>query len=71
MNFLSRVGSGVPSCTKAVIIRAVGHVVKLRQNRDILIDDQEVNLLPFWLDGIYIKMSSSIFLIGKLKGREN
>lgn len=65
MNFPVKALSTVPSCTKTVTIRADGDVIKLKQNREVLVNGEEAILEPsVWIDGIYIRHASSTFLSG-------
>lgn len=65
MNFPVKALSTVPSCTKTVTIRADGDVIKLKQNREVLVNGEETILEPsVWIDGIYIRHASSVFLSG-------
>lgn len=66
MNFAPQKSSEYPSCTKTVTIRMNGHTIKLKQGREVLVDEQEVSQLPFTAAGAYIHIVSSIFLMGKV-----
>jgi hypothetical protein len=65
MNFLPVSSSEFPSCTKTVTIRLNEHNIKLKQGREVLVDGQEVSKLPFTAAGAYIRVVSSIFLMGE------
>lgn len=69
MNFPAKVLPGVPSCTKSVTVRwRTGSnsydVIKLRPNRDVLINGDPPAVLPLWIDGLVIRHASSVFLSG-------
>ena len=68
MNFPTSAVSGLPSCTKSVTIRVNDDVIKLKQNRDVLVNGDEIATIPFWMDGIYIRHASSVFVSGKRSG---
>ncbi|XP_069683352.1 hemocytin isoform X2 [Periplaneta americana] len=63
MNFAPQKSSEYPSCTKTVTIRMNGHTIKLKQGREVLVDEQDVSQLPFTAAGAYIHIVSSIFLM--------
>lgn len=67
MDFPAATISSFPSCTKSVTIRLPGNVIKLKQNREVLVNGEELTTLPTWIDGMYIRHASSIFLSGKKK----
>lgn len=52
-----------PSCTKTVTIRLNDMSIKLKQNRQILINGEEVNKLPLLAGDAKIRITSSIFLV--------
>lgn len=65
MNVPVKALSSVPSCTKTVTIRADGDVIKLKQQREVLVNGEEAVVEPsVWIDGIYIRHASSVFLSG-------
>ncbi len=69
MNFPVKSLSGVPSCTKSVTIRwnsgnGGRDVIKLRPNRDVLVNGDPPAVLPIWMDGIVIRHASSAFVSG-------
>lgn len=66
MNFPVKSLSTMPSCTKSVTIRTDGgDVIKLKQNREVSVNGEEVNLEPsVWIDGVVIRHASSVFLAG-------
>lgn len=68
MNFPVKSLSTVPSCTKTVTIRTDGgDVIKLKQNREVTVNGEEVILEPsVWIDGVVIRHASSVFLAGIL-----
>ena len=67
MNFPVKSLSTVPSCTKSVTIRTDGgDVIKLKQDREVTVNGEEVVLEPsVWIDGVVIRHASSVFLAGK------
>lgn len=58
--------SGMPSCTKSVTLRLLDEVIKLKQDRIVAVNGQDVDELPVWIDGIYIRHASSVFVSGNL-----
>lgn len=64
MNFPVNALSGVPSCTKSVTIRHGSDVLKFKQNRDVLLNGEEIPVLPIWIDGLYVRHVSSVFISG-------
>lgn len=64
MNFPVSVSSGLPSCTKTVIIKMAGQTIKLKQNHELVVNGQDVLKLPYNAGGITIRTVSSIFLQG-------
>lgn len=66
MNFPKSTVSGMPSCTKSVTLRLLDEVVKLKQDRIVAVNGQDVEELPVWIDGIYIRHASSVFVAGDL-----
>ncbi|XP_068082174.1 hemocytin [Anabrus simplex] len=52
-----------PSCTKAVTVRLGDQVIRLKQNREVLVNGAEVRSLPVVVAGAYIHIASSIFLL--------
>lgn len=66
MNFPTKGLHNFPSCTKSVTIRVEGDVIKLKQNREVFVNGEELVLSPsVWIDGISIRHASSSFLTGK------
>ncbi|XP_046389468.1 hemocytin isoform X2 [Ischnura elegans] len=66
MNFPVSISSGLPSCTKALKIQFGGHIIKLKQNREVIFNGEEITEVPYSHDGIRIRMVSSIFLMVEL-----
>ncbi|XP_071447163.1 hemocytin-like [Hetaerina americana] len=66
MNFPVSIASGLPSCTKALKIFYGGHVIKLKQNREVILNGEEITEVPYSQDGINIRMVSSLFLMVEL-----
>lgn len=66
MNFPASISSGLPSCTKTVTIRYGGHVIKLKQNHDVVINGQDITKIPYKIGNIKIRSTSSIFLLVEL-----
>lgn len=66
MNYPVKSLSSVPSCTKTVTIRTDGgDVIKLKQDREVTVNGEEVVLQPsVWIDGVIIRHASSTFLAG-------
>ena len=64
MNFPKSSVSGMPSCTKSVTLRLLNEVVKLKQDRVVAVNGQDVDELPVWIDGINIRHASSVFVAG-------
>nr|CAD7397465.1 unnamed protein product [Timema cristinae] len=64
MGFSSVPSSNFPSCTKAVTVRLGDRFIKLRQNREVSVNGQEITQMPFTMDGATVRIASSIFLIG-------
>ncbi|XP_043682227.1 hemocytin isoform X2 [Vespula pensylvanica] len=58
--------SDTPSCTKTVTIKTEQAIVKLKQNRQIVINGEDVNKLPLLVNGIKIQAASSIFLVVRM-----
>jgi hypothetical protein len=58
--------SSIPSCTKTVIIRTEdGDVIKLKQDREIAVNGEEVILeSSVWIHRVVIRHASSVFLAG-------
>jgi von Willebrand factor type D domain. len=67
MNFPTQSTADFPSCTKAITIRLGDHTIKLKQAREVIVNEQEVTKLPFTAAGAYIHTISSIFLMGKCR----
>lgn len=66
MNYPRSAMSGMPSCTKSVTLRLLDEVIKLKQDRIVAVNGQDVDELPVWIDGIYIRHASSVFVSGNL-----
>lgn len=54
---------GSPSCTKAVTINFYDNSIKLKQNRQITVNGDEVMKFPVLLNGARIRFASSIFVV--------
>lgn len=52
-----------PSCTKAIIINFKDTIIKLRQNRQITVNGDEIIKFPILINGARIRIASSIFLV--------
>lgn len=57
------VPSDAPSCTKAVTITQNDTSVKLEQHRQVLINGEQLTTFPTTVNGIRIRVASSIFLV--------
>ncbi|XP_078043521.1 hemolectin [Augochlora pura] len=57
------VPSNAPSCTKTVTIHYKETTVALKQNRVVSVNGDDLAVLPTILDGIRIRVASSIFLV--------
>ena len=66
MGFTRNLEDGEPSCTKAVTIRVNGVAIKLKQNRQILVNGEDVTKLPMLAGGAKIRIVSSIFIAVEL-----
>lgn len=54
-----------PSCTRAVTIRiGEDHVLKLKHNKEITVNNEDVESLPIVLAGAYVRAASSMFVQG-------
>lgn len=62
MGFTRTFQDGEPSCTKAVTIRINDVAIKLKQNREILVNGEDVTKLPMLAGGARVRIVSSIFL---------
>lgn len=58
--------SNAPSCTKTVTINYKDTSMKLKQHRQVLINGNELTIFPTLMNGIRIRIASSIFLIVQL-----
>ncbi|XP_066594945.1 hemocytin-like [Prorops nasuta] len=58
--------SEAPSCTKTVTIKTENSLIKLKQNRRITINGEDVIKLPMADNGVKIRAASSIFLAVKM-----
>ena len=65
MNFPASVISQFPSCTKSVTVKVGNTVVKMQQNREVFVNGVQQTLLPVWINEIYIKKASNLFVIGE------
>lgn len=52
-----------PSCTKAVIINFKNTIIKLKQNRQITVNSDEVMKFPMLTNGARIRLASSTYLV--------
>lgn len=57
---------GSPSCTKSVTINFKDTVIKLKQNRQITINGDEIIKFPILFNGARIRIASSIFVVIQL-----
>lgn len=57
------VPSGAPSCTKTVTINYQGTGIKLKQHRQVLINGDDLTVYPTVVNGIRVRIASSIFLV--------
>ncbi|KAL6266408.1 hypothetical protein P5V15_003260 [Pogonomyrmex californicus] len=55
--------SGSPSCVKAIKIMFKNTSIKLKQNLQITINGNEVTKFPILIDGVRIRIASSIFVV--------
>ena len=55
--------AGSPSCVKAVTITFKNTSIKLKQNRQITINADEITKFPTLFDGARIRIASSIFMV--------
>ncbi|KAK2585761.1 hypothetical protein KPH14_010370 [Odynerus spinipes] len=60
------VTSDTPSCTKTVTIKIKQDVIKLKQNKQIVINGEDINKLPFFVNEVKIQAASSIFLVVRM-----
>lgn len=60
------VPSDAPSCTKTVTINYKSVSMKLKQHRQVLINGNDLTVFPTIINGIRIRVASSIFLIVQL-----
>lgn len=58
--------SNAPSCTKTITINYKDTSMKLKQHRQVLINGNELTIFPTLINGIRIRIASSIFLIVQL-----
>ncbi|KAG8236359.1 hypothetical protein J437_LFUL016579, partial [Ladona fulva] len=54
---------GLPSCTKMITIHYNDQTIKLKQNREVSINGEDIIKVPLSYQGIKIRMVSSIFLL--------
>jgi len=54
---------GSPSCTKAVTINFRDNSIRLKQNRQIAVNGDEITKFPMLLNGVRIRIASSIFIV--------
>lgn len=66
MGFAPSLMANSPSCTKAITIR-VGkdHTLRLKQNKEISVNNEDVDVLPVSFAGAYVRVASSMFVQGK------
>ncbi|CAH1404838.1 unnamed protein product [Nezara viridula] len=57
--------SGMPSCTKSVLLRLGDNVIKMKQGREVTVNGEDVKL-PITVNGTYISQASSIFILADL-----
>lgn len=60
------VPADAPSCTKTVTINYKDASMKLKQNRQVLINGEDLATFPTVVSGIRIRVASSIFLVAHL-----
>lgn len=66
MGFERTFQDGEPSCTKTVTIRFNDVAIKLKQNRQILVNGEDVTKLPMLAGGSMVRIISSIFIAVEL-----
>lgn len=64
MNFKVNERLGMPSCTKTVTIRLKDNIIKLKQNREVTVNSQDIVRYPYSGTNFTIRVVSSIFLVG-------
>ena len=62
MGFARTFQDGEPACTKTVTVRLNGVAIKLKQNRQILVNGEDVTKLPMYAGGARLRIVSSIFV---------
>ena len=65
MNFPASIMGQFPSCTKSVTVRVEGTVIRLKQKGEVTVNGVELKDLPAWVNGVYIKRASSLFIMGE------
>ncbi|KAG7205161.1 hypothetical protein KM043_018256 [Ampulex compressa] len=55
--------SDAPSCTKTVTINTNDMVIKLKQNQQVLVNGDDVTVLPASVHGVRLRIASNIFLV--------
>lgn len=66
MNYPVSIAAGLPSCTKTVTVHTTdGHTIKLKQNREVSVNSQEVTQLPYSIGDATLRIVSSTFLVCK------
>ncbi|XP_026667953.1 hemocytin isoform X2 [Ceratina calcarata] len=60
------VPSDAPSCTKTVTINYKRMSIKLKQHRQVLLDGEDLSVFPTIVNGIRIRVASSIFIVVQL-----
>ncbi|XP_063867870.1 uncharacterized protein LOC135104399 [Scylla paramamosain] len=66
MNFPASITGQFPSCTKSVTVRVEGTVIRLKQKGEVTVNGVELKDLPAWVNGVYIKRASSLFIMVEL-----
>lgn len=68
MNLPVSVSGGMPSCTKSLTLKTpTGQVVKLKQGREVVVDGQDIEDLPYFTNDAYIRTGSSIFVVVEME----
>ncbi|XP_037075331.1 hemocytin-like [Pollicipes pollicipes] len=62
MNYHPSTLAGQPSCTRSVRIEYQGLTVDLKQGLKVKVNGETPPLVPWWVDGIYIKYASTLYL---------
>ncbi|XP_015177061.1 PREDICTED: hemocytin [Polistes dominula] len=58
--------SDTPSCTKTVTIRTEKTTIQLKQDKQLVINGEDISKLPLSVNGIKIQAASSIFLVVRM-----